>query len=104
MGFAQEVIARPQALGVIHIRRDVVGIGDIRPAGVGKRVGCNGTATIEDREHLPGDAHIDSAANELVRHGVPHAGYGDVEIWGDLGAFPLGALPRGIGKLSLIHI
>ena len=67
-------------------------------------VGRYGCPLVKDGQDLPGDAHIDSAANKLVRDGVAHGCNRDMEIWGYFRTLPLGVLPRGfrqIGKQML---
>ncbi|PAT10239.1 hypothetical protein CKJ80_06575, partial [Corynebacterium hadale] len=98
--FAQEVFTGPKSMGVGHLRRDVVGIGDEGAALVCKRMYCLSLAGIEDRKRVAGDAYINSAADKCVGHGVMHAGDGDMEVGSDFGPLPFRALPPLFGKVS----
>lgn len=87
-------------MGVGHLRRDVVGVGDESAALVRKRMHCLSLAGIEDRERVAGDAYINSAADKCVGHGVMHAGDGDMEVGSDFGSFPFRALPTLCWRVS----
>ena len=80
-------------MGVGHLRRDVVSVGDEGTALVRNRMYCLSLAGIEDRERVAGDADINSVADKCVGHGVMHAGDGDMEVGSDFGALPFRALP-----------
>ena len=63
-------------------------------------VGCHSFPLVKDGQDLAGDAHIDSAANKLMRDGVAHRCNRDMEIWGHFRTLPLGVLPRGWRQVS----
>lgn len=63
-------------------------------------VGCHGCPLVKDGQDLACDAHIDSAANKLVRNGVAHRCNRDMEIRGYFRTLPLGMLPRGCRQVS----
>ena len=80
-------------MGVGHLRRDMVGVGDEGAALVRKRMYCLSLAGIENRKRVAGDAYINSAADKCVGHGVMHAADNDMEVGSDFGPLPFRALP-----------
>ena len=87
-------------MGVGHLRRDVVSVGDESTALVRKRMYCLSLAGIENRKRVAGDAYINSAADKCVGHGVMHAGDGDMEVGSDFGPLPFRALPPLFWQVS----